>query len=79
MSEKKHYYKNPLDEHTCLHCATQAGKDVETVEEAAAVPFRRCTNENGCRCYVREVSEEKKKRTFLVYPGDPDLEFKEPK
>ena len=24
--------KNPLDEHTCLHCATQVGKDVEEKE-----------------------------------------------
>ena len=51
--------KNPLDEHTCLHCATQVGKDVVTVEEAVAVPFERCTNEDGCRCYVALDVEEK--------------------
>ncbi len=51
--------KNPLDEHTCLHCATQVGKDVVTVEESvAAAPNKLCTNEDGCRCYVALDVEE---------------------
>lgn len=58
--------KNPQDERTCLHCATQVGRDVVTVEEAAAVPFKRCTNKSedgktgACRCWVALDTESDK-------------------
>ena len=54
-----YFIKNPLDEHTCLHCRAQEGMAVETVEEASVVPFKECFNETGCRCFVAHKSEGK--------------------
>lgn len=75
----EYIYKTPIDEHTCAFCKERTGKLVLSLSEAVNVQ-EGCTNrgEDGkssaCRCYVVKAV---RKKTVLVYPGSPDIEFKE--
>lgn len=58
------------DQHVCLACQDLAEK-VFPVKEAPPLPYAKCTNPKGCRCWVTPIVDdnEVQKKLNKIFPS----------
>lgn len=58
------------DHHVCIACQELAEK-VFTIIEAPSLPYNKCTNPKGCRCWVTPIVDENEfqKRLNKIFPS----------